>query len=206
MTSSPINAGLLDLYGATGSVGVGCGFALRLQATQDELFWDAQGGAPTHLFVTCNLSILSREVSVGSIRAIGHRLITIAVPCQINNVATCMPRPSVHGRQSSSAKRKRWQHLTTPLVASRWDERAAPRRAILESTLLPSLTWHASFHCAGGYFSTAGDDPSILLRMKEDYDGAEPAASSISVSNLARLAALARPEEAAAPAPVPYFC
>ena len=32
--------------------------------------------------------------------------------------------------------------------------------------------------------------------MKEDYDGAEPAASSISVSNLARLAALARPEEA----------
>ena len=50
--------------------------------------------------------------------------------------------------------------------------------------------------CAGAFFSTAGDDPSILLRMKEDYDGAEPAASSIAVSNLARLAALARPEEA----------
>ena len=26
----------------------------------------------------------------------------------------------------------------------------------------------------GGYFSTSDKDPAILLRMKEDYDGAEP--------------------------------
>jgi uncharacterized protein len=37
---------------------------------------------------------------------------------------------------------------------------------------------------AGGWFSTTGHDPSVLLRMKEDYDGAEPTASSISVLNL----------------------
>lgn len=43
---------------------------------------------------------------------------------------------------------------------------------------------------AGGYFSAAGDDPSILMRAKEDYDGAEPAASSIAASNLFKLAAL----------------
>jgi hypothetical protein len=36
----------------------------------------------------------------------------------------------------------------------------------------------------GGWFSTTGDDPTILLRLKEDYDGAEPAPSSISVLNL----------------------
>jgi hypothetical protein len=36
----------------------------------------------------------------------------------------------------------------------------------------------------GGWFSTTGADPTILLRLKEDYDGAEPAASSISVLNL----------------------
>jgi uncharacterized protein len=36
----------------------------------------------------------------------------------------------------------------------------------------------------GGWFSTTGDDPSVLLRLKEDYDGAEPAASSIGVLNL----------------------
>jgi uncharacterized protein YyaL (SSP411 family) len=40
----------------------------------------------------------------------------------------------------------------------------------------------------GGYFSGAGNDPSILLRLKEDNDSAEPAASSISALNLLRLA------------------
>jgi uncharacterized protein YyaL (SSP411 family) len=30
----------------------------------------------------------------------------------------------------------------------------------------------------GGWYSTTGHDPSVLLRLKEDYDGAEPAASS----------------------------
>jgi uncharacterized protein YyaL (SSP411 family) len=36
----------------------------------------------------------------------------------------------------------------------------------------------------GGWFSTTGRDASLLLRLKEDYDGAEPAASSVSVMNL----------------------
>jgi uncharacterized protein YyaL (SSP411 family) len=40
----------------------------------------------------------------------------------------------------------------------------------------------------GGYFSGAGNDPSILLRLKEDNDSAEPAASSIAALNLLRLA------------------
>jgi uncharacterized protein len=42
----------------------------------------------------------------------------------------------------------------------------------------------------GGWFSTTGRDESVLLRLKEDYDGAEPAASSISVLNLLALAHL----------------
>jgi len=40
----------------------------------------------------------------------------------------------------------------------------------------------------GGYFTSTGDDPSILLRMKDDNDNAEPAASSIAARNLLRLA------------------
>ena len=40
----------------------------------------------------------------------------------------------------------------------------------------------------GGYFSGAGNDPSILLRLKEDNDSAEPAASSVAALNLLRLA------------------
>jgi uncharacterized protein YyaL (SSP411 family) len=42
----------------------------------------------------------------------------------------------------------------------------------------------------GGYFQSSGSDPSIKLRLKEDYDGAEPAASSIAAANLIRLAGL----------------
>ena len=39
----------------------------------------------------------------------------------------------------------------------------------------------------GGWFATTGDDPSVLLRVKEEYDGAEPAASSVAVENLLTL-------------------
>ena len=39
----------------------------------------------------------------------------------------------------------------------------------------------------GGYFTSTGDDPSILLRLKEDSDNAEPAPSSIAALNLLRL-------------------
>ena len=42
----------------------------------------------------------------------------------------------------------------------------------------------------GGWFNTTGADPSVLLRLKEDYDGAEPAASSVTVRNLITLSHL----------------
>ncbi len=42
----------------------------------------------------------------------------------------------------------------------------------------------------GGYFNSAADDPSIVLRLKEDYDGAEPAPSSVAAMNLLRLGGL----------------
>jgi uncharacterized protein YyaL (SSP411 family) len=49
------------------------------------------------------------------------------------------------------------------------------------------LFWDAE---NGGWFSTTGADPSVLVRMKEDYDGAEPTASSVAVMNLLLLAHL----------------
>ena len=39
----------------------------------------------------------------------------------------------------------------------------------------------------GGYFNSTVHDPSIVLRLKEDYDGAEPAPSSVAAMNLLRL-------------------
>ncbi len=40
----------------------------------------------------------------------------------------------------------------------------------------------------GGYFSTSGKESNVPLRMKDDNDSAEPAASSIAALNLLRLA------------------
>jgi uncharacterized protein YyaL (SSP411 family) len=39
----------------------------------------------------------------------------------------------------------------------------------------------------GGWFSTTGHDSSVLVRMKEEYDGAEPSASGVGAWNLLAL-------------------
>ncbi|HEX2101528.1 MAG TPA: thioredoxin domain-containing protein, partial [Candidatus Synoicihabitans sp.] len=39
----------------------------------------------------------------------------------------------------------------------------------------------------GGYFQAAAGDASIVLRLKDDHDGAEPSANSLAASNLLRL-------------------
>jgi uncharacterized protein YyaL (SSP411 family) len=47
----------------------------------------------------------------------------------------------------------------------------------------------------GGYFSTAFDDHTVPLRLKEEYDGAEPSANSVTALNLLRLAEMIGKEE-----------
>ncbi len=42
----------------------------------------------------------------------------------------------------------------------------------------------------GAWYSTTGEDKSVLLRLKEEYDGAEPSASSVAVLNLLTLSHL----------------
>jgi hypothetical protein len=42
----------------------------------------------------------------------------------------------------------------------------------------------------GGYFNSRADDVNLVLRLREDYDGAEPAPSSVAALNLLRLAAM----------------
>lgn len=42
----------------------------------------------------------------------------------------------------------------------------------------------------GGFFVTSGEDSSVIARLKADYDGAEPAGSSVAALNLFRLGAI----------------
>jgi uncharacterized protein len=47
----------------------------------------------------------------------------------------------------------------------------------------------------GGFFSTAADESDLILRMKEDYDGAEPSGNSVAAMNLLRLARMTGRED-----------
>lgn len=47
------------------------------------------------------------------------------------------------------------------------------------------------FWSGSGYFGNREGDPLVPVRMREDYDGAEPAADSLSATNLLRLARIA---------------
>jgi hypothetical protein len=48
---------------------------------------------------------------------------------------------------------------------------------------------------AGAFFTTAGQDSSLVLRMKDDYDGAEPSGNSVALLDLLRLAHLTDRDE-----------
>jgi uncharacterized protein YyaL (SSP411 family) len=45
-------------------------------------------------------------------------------------------------------------------------------------------------HDSGGFFSTEPDAPDLFLRVKDDYDGAEPSGNSVATDVLLRLAHL----------------
>ena len=64
----------------------------------------------------------------------------------------------------------------------RWLRWAATLQATMDE-----LFWDEE---RGGYFNSAAGDASIVLRLREDYDGAEPAPSSVAAMNLLRLAAM----------------
>jgi hypothetical protein len=53
-----------------------------------------------------------------------------------------------------------------------------------------ALFWDSE---GGGWFNTTGRDSSVLFRLKEDYDGAEPSPSAVGALNLLTLAHLVGP-------------
>jgi uncharacterized protein YyaL (SSP411 family) len=71
-----------------------------------------------------------------------------------------------------------------------WLQWAVDLQAIMDR-----LFWDEA---GGGYFSSAEGDPHLLVRMKEDYDGAEPSANSVAGLNLLRFSRMLGDPEAVA--------
>jgi len=59
------------------------------------------------------------------------------------------------------------------------------RWALRLQETMDALFWDEE---SGGYFNSAAGDANIILRLKEDYDGAEPAPGSVAAANLLHLA------------------
>lgn len=69
----------------------------------------------------------------------------------------------------------------------RWFERALELTETQLSFFWDERNW--------GFFDTSGKDSSVLMRTKEQYDGAEPSGNSIGVMNLLRLAEMTDKKE-----------
>jgi len=75
-----------------------------------------------------------------------------------------------------------WLDLYDATLDPAWIERAERLQAAMDARF-----WDEA---QGGYFNSAAGAADVLVRLKEDYDGAEPAASSLAALNLFRLASL----------------
>ena len=72
------------------------------------------------------------------------------------------------------------------LYEATWDVRWLQWAEALQAKM-DELFWDEE---GGGYFNSAAGAPDIVLRLKEDYDGAEAASSSVAAGNLLRLSLL----------------
>lgn len=72
----------------------------------------------------------------------------------------------------------------------------------LANRLQDAMDTHFWDDADGGYFASSVE-AGLVLRLKDDYDGAEPAASSIALANLVRLSILAGEPVSSSPALAP---
>ncbi len=100
-----------------------------------------------------------------------------------------------HGRAAVEGFAEDYAFVVQALIdlyETNFDVRWLAWAETLQATM-DRLFWDAD---RGGYFNSAATDGDLVLRLKDDYDGAEPAASSVAAMNLLRLSAIARDAEA----------
>jgi uncharacterized protein len=75
-----------------------------------------------------------------------------------------------------------WLDLYEATFDKGWIERAEGLQRVMDEQFWDRVK--------GGYFNSTAGAPDVVVRLKEDYDGAEPAASSAAAMNLFRLSSL----------------
>jgi uncharacterized protein YyaL (SSP411 family) len=75
-------------------------------------------------------------------------------------------------------------------VTDLYEASVDPRHLQFAAELADSMIARFYDSQAGGFWQTAADTPHLLLRQKEDYDGAEPSGNSVAALTLLRLSAI----------------
>ena len=97
-------------------------------------------------------------------------------------MATRGRRPPPRLRSATAPDTNPASALPTP--TSEIARRAVPAIGLDNTLFNIELFWDEA---RGGYFNSRADDRSVIVRLKEDYDGAEPAPNSVAAMNLIRL-------------------
>jgi len=87
--------------------------------------------------------------------------------------------------------------MFTQALLDLYEAQFEPRHLTLALRLTEKMRELFEDEAAGAFFSSAADAADVILRVKEDYDGAEPSGNSIAVRNLLRLAAITGREDLA---------
>jgi uncharacterized protein len=80
--------------------------------------------------------------------------------------------------------------LLTKALLDLYETQFDPRHLAIALRLTEKMRELFEDPATGGFFSSPANDPTLVLRVKEDYDGAEPSGNSVAVLNLLRLATI----------------
>jgi uncharacterized protein YyaL (SSP411 family) len=75
-------------------------------------------------------------------------------------------------------------------VIDLYESTLRPEHLVFATTLADSLILRFHDPQDGGFWTTSAEAQDVILRLKEDYDGAEPAANSVAIFSLLRLSAI----------------
>jgi hypothetical protein len=136
----------------------------------------------------------SRVLSNSGYRSAAEQAATFVFSSMFDDATKLLHRRYREGEARHEAHLEDYAFLAEGLIElfeatgrTTWLERA------LELTKTAStLFWDSK---RGGFCDTSGQDPSILVRTREQYDGAEPAGNSTAAMNLLRLNALTGAQE-----------
>jgi uncharacterized protein YyaL (SSP411 family) len=169
----------------------------QLQVAREKLFGRREGRPRPHLdnkvLTSWNALMISAFVRAGEIlnkpeyTNAGRKALEFLLSKMLNPESTALLRRYCEGEAAISGFADDYAFLASALLDT-FEASGETRYLVLAFRLASEGLGHFEDVELGGYFSTREGSRDVLLRMKDDYDGAEPSANSVAIDVLLRLA------------------